>query len=78
MGSTKQFEKPGVFEDALKNFDKIGVKDTKDIVNGEKIVKIGKLPDGRTVNVRNKSQDSRPTLEIYDGKKSIKIRYEPK
>lgn len=49
----------------------MGVSDVKDIPGG----KVGKLPDGRTVNVRNKSSDGRPTLEIYDGKKSIKIRY---
>ncbi len=74
-GSTKQLEKPGGFDEALDDFEKMGLTGIKDVSSGDKMVKVGKLPDGRTVNVRNKSEDSRPTLEIYDGKKSIKIRY---
>jgi len=38
-------------------------------------VKAGKLPDGTNINIRTKSSDRRLTLEIYDGKKSTKIRY---
>lgn len=49
----------------------MGLKDVRDIPTG----KLGKLPDGRTVNVRTKSSEGRPTLEIYDGKNSTKIRY---
>lgn len=50
----------------------MGVQNVRDIPGG----KVGTLPDGRTVNVRTKSSDGRPTLEIYDGKNSTKIRYE--
>lgn len=50
----------------------MGVINVRDIPNG----KVGNLPDGRTINVRTKSSYSTPTLEIYDGKSSIKIRYE--
>lgn len=49
----------------------MGVNDIKDISDG----KVGKLPDGRIINVRSGSSVKKPTLEIYDGKKSIKIRY---
>ncbi|MBM7615097.1 RHS repeat-associated core domain-containing protein [Alkaliphilus hydrothermalis] len=70
-GKAKQFEKSGDYDDALNDFNDLGPIDVKDIPGG----KVGKLPDGRTINVRNKSSDGRPTLEIYDGKSSIKIRY---
>ena len=49
----------------------MGLKNVKEIPGG----KVGKLPDGRTVNVRKLSTDGRPTLEINYGKKSTKIRY---
>lgn len=70
-GKATQYEKTGGFDQALDDFNSMGVTNVKDIPGG----KVEKLPDGRTVNVRNKSSDGRPTLEIYDGKKSIKIRY---
>ncbi|MCR6111023.1 septum formation inhibitor Maf [Bacillus sp. A301a_S52] len=49
----------------------MGVTNVPTIPNGI----VGTLPDGRTVNVRNNCSDGRPTLEIFDGKNSIKIRY---
>jgi len=70
-GKAKQWEKEGGYDEALKDFEDLGVKDVKDIPGG----KTGKLPDGRKINVRNKSSDGRPTLEIQDPKGSIKIRY---
>ena len=36
----------------------------------------GKMEDGRMVNVRSKNSDGRPTLEIQNGKNSIKFRYD--
>jgi hypothetical protein len=74
-GKTKQFEKPGDFDDALKDFDKLNPKNVRDESDGEKIVKVGDLPGDKVVNVRNESKDERPTLDICDGKKHIKIRY---
>ena len=56
----------------MDDFNSMGVQNVRDIPGG----KVGTLPDGRTVNVRTKSSDGRPTLEIYDGKNSTKIRYE--
>jgi RHS repeat-associated protein len=70
-GRATQFEKTGGYNKALDDFNSMGVTDVKDIPGG----KVGKLPDGRTINVRTGSTDGRVTLEIYDGKNSIKIRY---
>lgn len=71
--TTKQLELPGEFEDAVKDFDSLDLDDIQAISTGKR----GMLKDGRMVNVRYKSKDSRPTLEIYDPttKKSIKFRY---
>ena len=76
-GRTKQFEKTGDFGNAVEDFDKMGLSDVKDKSNGEKIIKVGTLPDGRTVNVRNDSKDGRPTLEYKKNgtRNKIKIRY---
>ncbi|EJW14603.1 hypothetical protein M5X17_26015 [Paenibacillus alvei] len=71
-GKATQYGKPGGYKHALDDFNSMGVTGVKDIPGG----KVGKLPDGRTINVREKSSDGRPTLEIYDGKKSTKIRYD--
>ncbi len=71
-GKATQWNKTGGLDQALDDFNDLGVTDIKDIPGG----KIGKLSDGRTVNVRTKSSDRRPTLEIFDGKKSTKIRYD--
>lgn len=70
-GPSKQFVKPGNYGDALNDFNSLELSGVRD-VDG---IKLGILPDGRTVNVIISSSDKRPTLEIYDGKKSIKIRY---
>lgn len=71
MGRSKQYEKPGGYSDALKDFKTLEVSEIKDIPDG----KTGKLPDGRAINVRTKSEDGRPTLEIIDANKRTKIRY---
>ncbi|UJW58062.1 LXG domain-containing protein [Bacillus sp. A116_S68] len=70
-GKATQYDKSGGFNQATNDFNSMGVTNVRDIPNG----KVGTLPDGRTVNVRNNSSDGRPTLEIFDGKNSIKIRY---
>lgn len=74
-GKTKQYEKDGTYEDALKDFKDLGPGDVKDMAG--KKGKVGVLPDGRKVNVRVDSSYQTPTLEIYDRKteRSIKIRY---
>jgi hypothetical protein len=72
-GKSKQFEKPGGYDDALKDFEKMKPSDVKNTSKG----KVGKLPDGKVVNVRNDSSARKPTLEVYNpaNKRSIKIRY---
>ena len=71
-GRAIQYVKTGGYAQALDDFADMGVINVRDIPYG----KVGTLPDGRTVNVRAKSSYSTPTLEIQDGKSSIKIRYE--
>ena len=74
---SKQFNKEGGYQEALEDFESLGPSNVKDI-SQDKVGKIGILPDGRRVNVRLDSSDSRPTLEIQsvDAKnKAIKIRY---
>lgn len=67
------FEKPGTFEDAVKDFEDMGVMKIQPISTGKR----GILPDGRDINVRSKSSDDRPTIEIQEIniKQKIKIRY---
>jgi len=70
-GRTRQFEKSGGFNQSLDDFVSLNPGNVKDIPGG----KTGILPDGRKINIRIDSSDGRPTLEIQDGKKAIKIRY---
>jgi len=72
MGRATQFEKPGGFEQAGKDFDALGPTNVKDIAGGGRV---GQLPDGRTVVVRPSSSGGAPTLEIHAGKNRIKIRF---
>lgn len=71
-GRATQYVKTGGYTQALDDFADMGVVNVREIPSG----KVGTLQDGRTVNVRMKSSDGRATLEIYDGKSSIKIRYD--
>ena len=75
-GRADQYIKPGEYEDAIKDFKKLKPTNIKKIDGKE--VWVGTLPDGRTVTVRLKSSDKRPTLEIKRPDKTgriIKIRY---
>ena len=69
----KHYEKDGGFGQAIKDFEALDLSEIKDTSSG----KMGKLPDGRIVNVRPSSSAKKPTLEIYNPKnrRSIKIRY---
>ncbi|MCE0829014.1 hypothetical protein LVQ78_23810 [Buttiauxella sp. A2-C2_NF] len=71
-GRSKLFERMGGSNAANKEFDALSPSDVKDIPSG----RVGKLPDGRTVIVRERSTDGRPTLEIQSGKNRIKFRYD--
>ncbi|MCJ0743874.1 DUF6443 domain-containing protein [Pedobacter montanisoli] len=72
---TDVYSKEGGLKQAENDFDDIVVPGSaKPIANG----KVGKTADGKTVNVRNKSSDGRPTLEVYNPntrQSEIKIRY---
>ncbi|MDN0117232.1 VENN motif pre-toxin domain-containing protein, partial [Yersinia intermedia] len=69
---SKLFERTGGSNAANKEFDALSPTEIKDIPGG----RVGKLPDGRTVIVRERSTDGRPTLEIQSGKNRIKFRYD--
>ena len=71
-GRSKIFQKPGGYDDAVKDFNDLNPTNVRPLPNGGLI---GTLPDGRNVNVRPDSSDGRPTIEIQDTKKSIKTRY---
>ncbi|MGC0977820.1 hemagglutinin repeat-containing protein [Pantoea agglomerans] len=71
-GRSKLFERTGGSEAANKEFDLLRPTEIKDIPGG----RVGKLPDGRTVVVRERSTDGRPTLEIQSGKNRVKFRYD--
>ena len=56
-GRSKFFERSGGSEAANKEFDLLKPTEIKDIPGG----RVGKLPDGRTIVVRERSTDGRPT-----------------
>lgn len=72
---TEIYNKEGGLEQAEKDFDDLAVPgSSRDIAVG----KVGRTADGKTINVRSKSSDGRPTLEIYNpgsGQSETKIRY---
>lgn len=75
-GRTTNFDKPGGMGQANNDYDKLvpdGGEPITDSKGGEG--RAGEMEDGRRVNVRPNSSDGRPTLEIQDRKKKIKIRY---
>ncbi len=70
--NSSQYERPGDFKDAYRDFQSLKPSDIKDIPTGKR----GTLPDGRSVNVRIDSSYKKPTLEIinFDDTR-IKFRY---
>ncbi len=75
-GKTKNFDKPGGFDQANIDFDNLNPENIKDIIDGKGGKgRTGVLPDGTRINVRPNSSDGRPTVEIQNGKKKIKVRY---
>lgn len=75
-GQTNTYEGKGGYEKANRDFNRLNKGKTKTYPNG---TKVGKLPDGTSINVRPKSSKvsgDRPTLEIQGkGRLKIKIRY---
>jgi hypothetical protein len=71
-GRSKQYERGGGMQSANKDFDKLGLSNIINVKGG----RVGKLPDGKTVIVREKSTDGRPTLEIQYGNIKLKFRYD--
>lgn len=73
-GNTNIYEGDGGAEKAEEDFDKLTEGASTTTYNNG--TKVSKLPDGTSVNVRTKSSDGRPTLEIQGtGTHKIKIRY---
>ncbi|HGB7107148.1 TPA: RHS repeat-associated core domain-containing protein, partial [Salmonella enterica subsp. enterica serovar Enteritidis] len=71
-GRSRLYERPGGIDEANKDFDNLSPSDVKDIDNNYVTGRVGTLPDGRTVIVRDGSSDGRPTLEVQSGKNKIK------
>ncbi|HGB8068126.1 TPA: RHS repeat-associated core domain-containing protein, partial [Salmonella enterica subsp. enterica serovar Enteritidis] len=67
-GRSRLYERPGGIDEANKDFDNLSPSDVKDIDNNYVTGRVGTLPDGRTVIVRDGSSDGRPTLEVQSGK----------
>lgn len=75
-GRTTQYEKQGDYSTAQKDFNSLQPKDIRTISGpNNQTGWVGKLNDGRIVNVRNWSSNNEITLEIQSGSKVIKIRY---
>ena len=73
---TKVYEKPGTYEDALRDFESLNLKNVRNCSSPRRLMKLGELENGKTVGVRsNSTLDGRATLELIQNEKSIKIRY---
>lgn len=71
-GQSSLWEKDGGMDAADEDFDSLQPVDIQDLPKGGRR---GTLPDGRKIVVRPNSDDGRPTLEIQNGRKREKVRY---
>ena len=71
-GRSKLFERTGSIDATNKDFNALSPINIRNIDRG----RVGELHDGRTIIVRRKISDGRTTLEIQDGNKYIKFRYD--
>uniref|UniRef100_UPI0004A30428 RHS repeat-associated core domain-containing protein n=3 Tax=Streptococcus suis TaxID=1307 RepID=UPI0004A30428 len=70
----KNYQSSGGYEQALSDFNSLGLENIKDIKTTGGPGKVGSLPDGTKVVVRPSSKDGLPTLE-FQFKAPYKIRY---
>ena len=72
-GKSSQYIKAGGYNEAMKDFKSLNPTEIKH--SGK--TTIGKLDDGRTLNVRPHSSEGSATLDVYNPKNGthIKIRY---
>ena len=68
---TRIYHKKGSYTNAVSDFNSLKPK----MLKNESGLKVGELNEGTRVNVRSYSSEGSPTLEFYQGKKSVKIRY---
>ena len=68
-GRSTQYERSGGISQANLDFDSLKPTNIKNIDEG----RMGTLPDGRTIIVRTKSTDGRPTIEIQKKSESGKV-----
>jgi RHS repeat-associated protein len=72
-GQSTQWGKGGGYDAANQDFDNQNPKNVRGLPGGGRV---GTLDDGRTIVVRPDSTTGKPTLEIQDGRKRTKIRYD--
>ncbi len=76
-GKTTNWDKPGGIDQANDDFDVLVPGGGKEIVDGYGgRGRTGVTEEGQKVNVRPNSSDGRPTVEVQNGKKKTKIRYD--
>ena len=72
-GKSIQYEKPGNYNDTLKDFDTLELANIRDISDAKGIKQLGLLPNGQKVVARAHSSGGVPTLKIQPLEKGLRV-----